>query len=106
MPAAYRFTAAMHRYYPDDRVDLYAQTGWISALVLEHALRLMGGNITRQNLIDTLNGKVHGWDTQFGPVENYTAQLHNGPLESALMAVQGAGTAGWRLVTVHNAING
>ncbi len=105
-PEMNRFTAAMHRYYPDDRVDLYAQTGWISALVLEHALRLMGGNITRQNLIDTLNGKVHGWDTQFGPVENYTAQLHNGPLESALMAVQGAGTAGWRLVTVHNAING
>jgi ABC-type branched-subunit amino acid transport system substrate-binding protein len=101
-----RFGAAMHRYFPDDRLDLYAQTGWISALLLEHTLRLMGNTITRQNLIDTLNNRVHNWDTQFGPVENYSAQVHSGPLESALMAVQGAGTANWRLVTVHNAING
>jgi hypothetical protein len=50
--------------------------------------------------------RVRGWDTQFGPVENYTTQVHNGPLESALMAAQGAGTPDWRLVTVHNAIRG
>lgn len=105
-PEMARFTAAMHRYFPDDRIDLYAQTGWISALVLEHALRLMGNDITRANLIDTLDNDIHGWNTQFGPVENYTPQVHNGPLESALMAVQGAGTADWRLVTVHDAISG
>ena len=65
-----RFTASMHRYYPDDRIDLYAQTGWISALMLEHAIRQMGTTITGQNVIDTLNTKFRGWNTQFGPVEN------------------------------------
>jgi ABC-type branched-subunit amino acid transport system substrate-binding protein len=105
-PEMARFTSAMHRYFPDDRIDLYAQTGWISALVLEHALHLMGTDITRANLINTLNNGIHGWDTQFGPVESYSPQVHNGPLESALMAVKGAGSAGWRLVTVHGAING
>ncbi|MDQ6857246.1 MAG: ABC transporter substrate-binding protein [Candidatus Dormibacteraeota bacterium] len=101
-----RFTTAMHRYFPDDRIDLYAQTGWISALMLEHALRQMGTTITRQNLIDTLNTKFRNWNTQFGPVENFSPTVHNGPFESALMAVQGAGTSDWRLVTVHEAING
>jgi hypothetical protein len=101
-----RFEGAMHRYFPDDRIDLYAQTGWASALVLQHALQLMGHTITRQNLIGTLNTRVRGWHTQFGPVETYTTHVHNGPLESALMAVQGAGTADWRLVTVQTAIRG
>lgn len=105
-PEMARFTGAMHRYFPDDRVDLYAQTGWISALILEHALHLMGTDISRANLINTLNNGIHGWNTQFGPVENYSPQVHNGPLESALMAVTGAGGANWRLVTVHSAING
>ncbi len=105
-PEMARFTSAMHRYFPDDRIDLYAQTGWISALVLEHALRQMGTTITRQNLINTLNTKFVHWNTQFGPVENYSPSVHDGPFESALMAVQGAGTPNWRLVTVHNAING
>jgi ABC-type branched-subunit amino acid transport system substrate-binding protein len=105
-PEMARFAAAMHRYFPDDRVDLYAQTGWISALVLEHALRQMGSTITRQALIDTLNTKFVNWNTQFGPVENYSTSVHDGPFESALMAVQGAGTPNWRLVTVHEAING
>jgi hypothetical protein len=74
--------------------------------MLEHALRQMGSTITRQNLIDTLNTKFVNWNTQFGPVENFSSSVHDGPLESALMAVQGAGTANWRLVTVHDAING
>ncbi len=80
--------------------------GWISALVLEHALRQMGSNITRQNLIDTLNTKFKSWNTQVGPVENFSPSVHDEPFESALMAVHGAGTAHWRLVTVHGAING
>lgn len=101
-----RFSRAMQRYFPDDRIDLYAQTGWISALMLEHALRQMGTNITRQNLIDTMNTKFVSWNTQFGPVESFSTSMHAAPIESALMAVQGAGTANWRLVTVHDAING
>lgn len=101
-----RFTSAMQRYFPDDRIDLYAQTGWISALMLEHALRQMGTNISRQNLIDTMNSKFVNWNTQFGPVENFSTSVHAGPFESALMAVQGAASANWRLVTVHDAING
>lgn len=101
-----RLTAAMQRYFRDDSIDLYAQTGWVSALLLEHALRQMGTTITRQNLINTLNTKFANWNTQFGRVDSFSSPVHDGPLESALIAVQGAGTADWRLVTVHDAING
>ncbi|HSP64811.1 MAG TPA: hypothetical protein VLO10_01345 [Candidatus Deferrimicrobium sp.] len=40
----------------------------------------MGTTITWQNLIDTLNAKFRGWNTQFGPVENFSPSMHNGPL--------------------------
>lgn len=104
-PEMTRFRNALAKYFPDDRPDLYAQTGWMGALILEHALRLMGTTVTRENLINVLNNGVRGWDTQFGPVENYTPSNHIGPFESALMQVQGAGTPGWRLVTLHDAIS-
>ena len=105
-PEMARFENAMATYFPDDRIDLYAQTGWASALMLEHALRLMGTTITRANLINTLDSKVVNWNTQFGPTITFTSSDHHGNFESALMQVVNAGTADWKLVTVHNAING
>jgi ABC-type branched-subunit amino acid transport system substrate-binding protein len=100
-----RLRQAMSTYFPDDTIDLYAQTAWISCLIFEHALELMGSNVSQANLISTLNG-IHGWDSGMGPVENYSPTNHIGPLESALMQLQGAGTPNWRLVTVHPAISG
>lgn len=104
-PGMQRLRAAMSTYFPDDTVDLYAQTAWISCLIFEHALELMGSNVTQANLINTLNS-IRGWDSGLGPVENYSPTNHVGPLESALMQLQGAGTSGWKLVTVHGAISG
>ena len=104
-PGMQRMQQAMATYFPNDKIDLYAQTAWISCLIFEHALQQMGRNVTEANLIKTL-GNVRGWDTGLGPVENFSASNHVGPFESALMQLQGAGTSGWRLVTVHNAISG
>jgi ABC-type branched-subunit amino acid transport system substrate-binding protein len=104
-PGMQRLRQAMATYYPDDTIDLYAQTAWIGCLIFEHALELMGSTVTQANLINTLNN-IRGWDTGLGPVENYSPSNHTGPLESALMQLQGAGTPNWKLVTVHGAISG
>ena len=100
-----RLERAMATYFPDDKLDLYAQTAWISCLIMEHALEQMGRNVTQANLISTLDG-IRGWDTGLGPVESFSPTNHVGPLESALMQLQGAGTSAWRLVTAHSAISG
>jgi ABC-type branched-subunit amino acid transport system substrate-binding protein len=100
-----RLERAMATYFPNDKVDLYAQTAWVSCLIMEHALELMGRNVTQANLISTLDA-LRGWDTGLGPVESFSPSNHVGPFESALMQLQGAGTDGWRLVTAHPAITG
>jgi branched-chain amino acid transport system substrate-binding protein len=104
-PGMQRLHAAMATYFPDDRVDLYAQTAWVSCLMFEYALTQMGSDVTETNLIKTMNS-IQGWDTGMGPVISFSTTNHVGPLESALMQLQGAGTPKWRLVTAHAAING
>jgi hypothetical protein len=95
----------MATYYPNDRADLYAQTAWVSCLIFEHALQLMGHNVNEASLISALNG-IHGWDTGIGPVENFSPSNHVGPFENALMKLVNAGSANWQLVTAHGAISG
>jgi ABC-type branched-subunit amino acid transport system substrate-binding protein len=102
-PGMQQLTQAMATYFPGVSVDLYAQTAWISCLIFQHALELMGHNISEANLIATLNS-IQGWDTGLGPVENYSATNHVGPYESSLMQLEDAGTANWHLVTVHGPI--
>lgn len=75
-------------------------------LILEHALRLMGNDITRAQTSSTRSTPRCMVGTRNSAQWNYSPQVHNGPLENAPMAVQGAGSANWRLVTVHDAING
>ncbi|MFN2581634.1 MAG: ABC transporter substrate-binding protein [Candidatus Dormibacteria bacterium] len=99
-----RLNQAMATYFPNDKVDLYAQTAWVSCLIMEHELQQMGKNVTQANLINALNS-TRGWDSGLGPVD-FSPPGHTGPFESALMQLQGAGTPGWKLVTVHGAING
>ena len=103
-PGMQRLEQAMATYYPNDKIDLYAQTAWVSCLLMEHALQQMGSNITEGNLLNVLDSLR--WDTGLGPVEDFSAANHVGPFESALMQLQGAGTSDWRLVTVHGAISG
>lgn len=102
-PGMQRLTQTLQTYYPDDTVDLYAQTGWVNCLLFEHALQLMGNEVSKQNLIDTLNG-IHNWDTGLGEVLNYSPSNHVGTVENSLMAVQDAGTPNWHFVTLHGPI--
>jgi ABC-type branched-subunit amino acid transport system substrate-binding protein len=103
-PGMQSLEQAMATYFPGTRVDLYAQTAWISCLIFQHALEMMGHNLSEANLISTLNS-INGWNTGLGPTESYSATNHVGPFESSLMQLQGAGTADWRLVTVHGPIS-
>lgn len=103
-PGMQRLTSVLQTYYPDDRVDIYAQTGWIGCLILEHAIELMGQNgISRERLQQTLNA-LRSWDTGLGPTVSYSASQHVGDVESSLMALHGAGGGGWHLDRVHGPI--
>jgi ABC-type branched-subunit amino acid transport system substrate-binding protein len=96
-PGMQRLTTTLQTYYPDDKVDLYAQTSWSYCLLFEHAVQLMGSTITKQNLIDTLNA-IHGWDNGLGAVENYSPTQHDGDVKNWLMQLRNPGD-GWKLVT-------
>jgi ABC-type branched-subunit amino acid transport system substrate-binding protein len=98
-----RLASTLQAYYPDDKVDLYAQTGWGNALLFEHALQLMGNNVNKQNLINTLNS-IHGWDTGIGEVLNYSPGNHLGTVESSLLQLRNAGSPNWQLVGVKGPI--
>lgn len=101
-PGMQRLTTTYQTYYPDEKVDLYAQTSWSYCLLFEHALQLMGANVTKQNLIDTLNA-IHNWDTGIGPVVSYSPGQHDGDVENSLMQLKDPGD-NWQLVTLHGPI--
>jgi branched-chain amino acid transport system substrate-binding protein len=101
-PGMQRLISTYQAYYPDEKVDLYSQVSWSYCLLFEHALQLMGANVTKQNLIDTLNA-IHNWDTGMGTVVNYSPTHHDGDVENSLMKLQDPGD-NWKLVTVHGPI--
>ncbi|TMC51294.1 MAG: hypothetical protein E6J14_02345 [Chloroflexi bacterium] len=102
-PGMQRLAHTVQTYYPDDRIDLYSQTGWANCLLMEHALQLMGPNISKQSLLDTLYS-IHNWDTGLGPVENYSPQNHTGQVENWLMQLHNSGSSNWHLDEVHGQI--
>jgi len=101
-PGMQRLTNTYQTYYPDEKVDLYAQTSWSYCLLFEHAVELMGRNVTKQNLVDTLNA-IHNWDTGIGPVVSYSPSQHVGDVENSLMQLKDPGD-NWQLVTLHGPI--
>jgi ABC-type branched-subunit amino acid transport system substrate-binding protein len=101
-PGMQRLINTYQTYYPDEKVDLYAQTSWSYCLLFEHALQLMGSHVTKQNLIDTLNA-IHDWDTGIGPTVSYSPSQHDGDVENSLMQLKDPGD-NWQLVTVHGPI--
>lgn len=101
-PGMQRLTSTYQTYYPDEKIDLYAQVSWSYCMLFEHALQLMGGNVTRQNLIDTLNA-IHNWDSSIGPVVSYSPSQHDGDVENSLMQLRNPGD-NWQLVTLHGPI--
>jgi branched-chain amino acid transport system substrate-binding protein len=96
-PGMQRLTTTLQTYYPDEKVDLYAQTSWSYCLLFEHAVQMMGSNVTKQNLIDTLNA-IHNWDTGLGAVENYSPTHHDGDVKNWLMQLKNPGDS-WQLAS-------
>jgi ABC-type branched-subunit amino acid transport system substrate-binding protein len=96
-PGMQRLTRTLQTYYPDDKVDLYAQTSWSYCLLFEHAVQMMGGNVTKQNLVDTLNA-IRNWDTGLGAVETYSPTQHDGDVKNWLMQLKNPGD-NWQLTS-------
>ena len=101
-PGMQRLTSTYQTYYPDEKIDLYAQVSWSYCLLFEHALQLMGSNVTKQNLVDTLNA-IHNWDSGIGPVVSYSPTQHDGDVENSLMQLRDPGD-NWHMVTLHGPI--
>jgi branched-chain amino acid transport system substrate-binding protein len=101
-PGMQRLTSTYQTYYPDEKIDLYAQTSWSYCLLFEHAVQLMGNRVTKQNLVDTLNA-IHNWDTGIGPTVSYSPSQHVGDVENSLMQLQDPGD-NWHLATLHGPI--
>ncbi|WP_408955087.1 ABC transporter substrate-binding protein [Natroniella sp. ANB-PHB2] len=71
-PGVERFLTTLEEYYPNERSYSYAAAGWVAAEVFTEAVRRMGDDITRENLIETME-TFEGWDgelaydVEFGP---------------------------------------
>jgi branched-chain amino acid transport system substrate-binding protein len=66
-----RYQAAWHRYYPQLDNSGASAVGWVSGLLAEHVLSLLGSQVpTSQNV----------WDTAHTMVKGYTADGLTGPL--------------------------
>jgi ABC-type branched-subunit amino acid transport system substrate-binding protein len=96
-PGMQRLTTTLQTYYPDEKVDLYSEVSWSYCLLFEHAVQMMGANVTKQNLIDTLNA-IHNWDTGIGPVDTYSPTQHDGDVKNWLLQLKNPGD-NWQLVT-------
>ncbi len=57
------------KYYPEEQPDAVHLWGFTGAQVFTEALKRMGGNITRANLLDTLEG-IKDWKGSVVPVVN------------------------------------
>lgn len=69
----------MQKYSPDTPIDTYVQAEWNPMVIFAEALRRMGNNITRANLIATLNSMGDFSDGQ-QKVLGWSASNHIAPL--------------------------
>jgi len=49
------------RVFPNGQIDLFPVSGWAAAALFVEALRAVGGNVTRERLLEALNN-IHSWD--------------------------------------------
>jgi branched-chain amino acid transport system substrate-binding protein len=69
-PAIQLAKEILHKYYPEEQPDAIHLWGFTSAEVFTEALKRMGrDNITRERLLDTLEG-INNWDGSVVPVVN------------------------------------
>jgi ABC-type branched-subunit amino acid transport system substrate-binding protein len=104
VPAINQMRQVLKQYYPDTPPDNYALfIGWTPYVAFSQALRLMGSNISRQNLINTLNA-MHGFNDGVEPPLGWTAGNHSGPLFTRWAQITGPDT--YNIVTGFEDQNG
>lgn len=79
------FVTAWKKYYPNQPVNQVAESGWVEAQILAHAIALCGNNLTWANLQKQMNG-IRNWRgaLTLGPV-TYTPKFHAGTNEIQIM---------------------
>lgn len=76
-PAIAQFVNAAKAYEPSMKVNGYAILAWVSAQIFTEAIRRMGNNITRANLIKTLDG-MKNFKTGIVSAISYSPGPHQG----------------------------
>lgn len=78
----------MSQYAPDVPIDSYVVAEWNPIVIFAEALRRMGSDVSRANLVATLNGMGDYSDGQQKPL-GWTASNHIGPLFTRYARITG-----------------
>ena len=78
----------LQKFSPDTPIDTYVQAEWNPMVAFVEALRRMGDNVTRANLVSTLNSMGDFSDGQQKPM-GWTANNHIAPLYTRYATVAG-----------------
>ena len=78
-PGIAQMRDVMQKFSPDTPIDTYVQAEWNPMVIFVEALRRMGNNITRANLIATLNSMGDFSDGQQKPL-GWSASNHIAPM--------------------------
>lgn len=83
------FIAAWKKYYPNQPVNQVAESGWVEAQILAHAIALCGQNLTWPNLVKQMNS-IYNWKGALSlePI-TYTKKFHAGTNEIEIVQADG-----------------
>jgi hypothetical protein len=58
VPAVAEYLGAVRKYFPGqmDALDVYSEGSWVAAKIFVEAVRRISGPVTRQSLVNALNG--------------------------------------------------
>lgn len=87
-PAMREYVEDMKKYHPDvDAGGSITMSLYLAGKVNEHLLASLGGNVTRQRIIDAANS-LKNWDSGMGPVISWTKDDHAGSKTNYLVQVK------------------
>lgn len=83
------FVNAWKKYYPTQPASQVAESGWVEAQILAHAITMCGNNLTWANLQKQMNS-IRNWTgaLTLGPV-TYTPKFHAGTNEIQMVQADG-----------------
>ncbi len=77
LPAAGQYTRLLKRYFPEEDPSFVGFEGFLNAVVLVEGLKRAGTDLTRDGLIDSIEG-IHQFSLQIANPLNYSPTDHQG----------------------------